>query len=67
VLWRAGTVKEITTGTFDCTAAVNTTLTGTLSATASDYTFASGDKLSLDMSGTQTGLVGTITVEFQAQ
>jgi hypothetical protein len=27
---------------------------GTLSATASDYTFAAGDKISLDMSGTQT-------------
>jgi hypothetical protein len=63
----SGTVKEITTAAFDCTATINTVVTGTLSATASDYTFAANDKLSLDMSGTQTALVGTITVEFQAQ
>jgi hypothetical protein len=63
----SGTVKEITTANFDLTAVVNTTQTGTLSATASDYTFASGDKLSLDMSGTVAGTVGIIVVEFQAQ
>jgi hypothetical protein len=63
----SSTVKEITQAAFDCTAAVNTTQTGTLSATASDYTFASGDKISLDMSGTQTGLVGIIVMEWMAQ
>lgn len=63
----SGTVKEITTASFDCTAVINTTQTGALSATASDYTFASGDKISLDMSGTQTGLVGIIVMEWMAQ
>jgi hypothetical protein len=63
----SATVKEITTAAFDCTAAINTTQTLSLSATASDYTFAANDKISLDMSGTQTGLVGIIVLEWQAQ
>jgi hypothetical protein len=61
------TVKEITTAAFDCTAAANTTQTGTLSATASDYTFASGDKISLDVSGTPTNVVGVVVMEWMAQ
>jgi hypothetical protein len=61
------TVKELTTAAFDCTAVINTTQTGALSATASDYTFAAGDKISLNVGGTQTGLVGLITLEWQAQ
>jgi hypothetical protein len=61
------TVKEITTAAFDGTATINTTQTGTLSATASDYTFAAGDKIALDVSGTMTGLVGILVFEWQAQ
>lgn len=63
----SGTVKEITTAAFDGTAVINTTQTGTLSATASDYTFAAGDKISLDVSGTMAGLVGILVFEWQAQ
>lgn len=59
------TVKELCTAGFDLTATANTVVTGTLSATASDYAFAAGDKLGLDFSGTLTGLVGHITFEFQ--
>jgi hypothetical protein len=61
------TVKEITQAAFDCTATANTTQTGTLSATASDYTFAAGDKIALDVSGTMTNLVGVVVMEWQAQ
>jgi hypothetical protein len=60
------TVTEITTAGFDLTATVNTTQTGTLSATAADYTLAAGDKISLDFSGTLTGLVGIITIAVKA-
>jgi hypothetical protein len=63
----SATVKEITTAAFDCTATINTTLQELFSATASDYTFAAGDKIALDMSGTQTALVGLIVMEWQAQ
>jgi hypothetical protein len=63
----SSTVKEITTAAFDCTATINTTQTGSLSATQSDYQFAAGDKISLDISGTQTGLVGIIVLEWKAR
>lgn len=63
----SGTVKEITTATFDLTATINTTLTGTLSATPADYTMAAGDKLALNFTGTLTGLVGVVVVELKAQ
>ena len=59
------TVKEITTASFDLTTTINTTVAGTLSATASDYTLAAGDKIGLDFSGTLTGLVGVMTFELQ--
>jgi hypothetical protein len=62
----SATVKEITTAAADLTAIINTTQTLSLSATASDYTFAANDKLSLDMSGTVAATVGIIVVEFQA-
>lgn len=57
---------NIATGSFDLTATINTTQTLTLSATAADYTLAAGDKLSLDFSGTLTGLVGVVTVVLRA-
>lgn len=58
----SGTVKEITQAALDLTASINTVRSGTLSATASDYTFAAGDRLALNFTGTLTGLVGQITV-----
>jgi hypothetical protein len=58
----SGTVKEITTAALDLTLSVNTQRQGALSATPADYTFAVGDRLALDFSGTLTGLVGQITV-----
>lgn len=56
------TVKEITTAALDLTASINTQRSGTLVATPADYTFAAGDRLALDFSGTLTGLVGQITI-----
>lgn len=58
------TVKELTTAAFDLTSgvAVNTSTSGTLSATASDLQLAAGDKIGLDFSGTLTGLVGVLTI-----
>lgn len=56
------TVKELTTAAVDLTAAVNTVVTPTLSATAADLTLAAGNRISLDFSGTLTGLVGFIEI-----
>lgn len=58
----SATVKELTTENFDCTAAINTTQVGTLSATLSDLQLAAGDKIAINPSGTLTGLVGNITI-----
>jgi len=58
----SGTVKEITTAALDLTASINTQRSGTLVATAADLTFAAGDRLALDFSGTLTGLVGQLTI-----
>lgn len=62
----SSTVKELTTAGFDLTATINTTQTLTLSATASDYQLAAGDKIGLDFSGTLTGLVGVVTIALKA-
>ena len=59
-------VVEFATAAFDLTAAVNTVQTATLSATASDYQLADGDKIGLDFSGTLTGLVGVLTITLKA-
>lgn len=59
-------VKELTTAACDLTTTADTVVAATLSATPADYTFAAGDKLSLDFSGTLTGLVGYIVIELQA-
>lgn len=61
----AAGITELLTAGFDLTATANTVVTGTLSATASDYTLAAGDKIGLDFSGTLTGLVGQITIELK--
>jgi hypothetical protein len=57
------TVKELTQAAFDCTLTINTTQTGTLSATVADLQLAAGDKIALDFSGTLTGLVGMVSIE----
>jgi len=62
----ASGITEITSAAFDLTATANTIVTGALSATASDYTLAAGDKIGLDFNGTLTGLVGLIEIELQA-
>lgn len=63
----SATVKDLISAAFDLTAAANTTQTGTLSSTASDYTFAAGDKVGIKFTGTLTALAGgVVTVEFQA-
>lgn len=56
------TVKEITAAAIDLTTTVNTVQTPALSATPADYTFATGNRLALDFSGTLTGLVGNISI-----
>lgn len=60
------TVKEILSAGLNANFTANTVSTGALSATASDYTFAAGDKLAWNASGTLTSYTGDITVEFQA-
>jgi hypothetical protein len=53
------------TSTIDLTATVNTVVSGTLSATASDLQFAAGNRIGIKLSGTQTGLVGSVTLFFK--
>jgi hypothetical protein len=60
------TVKELATAGFDLTAVINTTQNATLSATASDYQLAAGNKIAADFSGTLTGLVGHATIHLKA-
>jgi len=43
-------------------ATANTSTTATLSSTAADLLLAAGDRLSLDFTGTLTGLVGAVTI-----
>lgn len=64
------TVKELITAAFDLTATINTMVEGTLVAAAtpvtnSDYYLNTGDKLSLDFSGTLTGLVGVVSLHIK--
>lgn len=61
----AAGITELTTAVIDLTTTVNTTQTPTLTATIADRSFAAGDKLALDFGGTLTGLVGSITLQFQ--
>jgi hypothetical protein len=62
----AAGITEITTAAIDLTAAINVSQTAALSATASDFTLAAGDKIGLDFSGTLTGLVGSLTIVLKA-
>jgi hypothetical protein len=55
-------VKELTTANIDLTATINTVVSPALSATVADLTFAVGNRLALDFSGTLTNLVGQLTV-----
>lgn len=61
----AAGITEITTAAFDLTTTADTTVTGTLSATASDYTLAVGDKIGIDFAGTLTALVGHMTISIK--
>ena len=59
------TCIELLNASIDLTATANTTQTATLSSTAGAVNIASGNKIGLDFSGTLTGLVGVITLEFK--
>lgn len=66
----SATVKELTTASFDLTAAINTTQVGTLVASAtpktnSDFYMNIGDKVAFDFSGTLTGLVGMVIMHIK--
>ena len=54
----SATVVELITAGLDLTTTINTVVTGTLATS----TLNAGEKLSLFMSGTLTGLVGVVTV-----
>lgn len=54
----SATVVEFITAGLDLTTTANTVVTGTLAST----TLNAGEKMSVFMSGTLTGLVGTVTV-----
>lgn len=60
------TVKELTQADFDLTSTIDTVVSGTLSATASDLLLAAGDKIGLNFGGTLTGLVGVIAITLKA-
>lgn len=60
----AGVVLTTAVADLNATAA-NTSTTQTLSVTLADLKFAAGDRLSMDMSGTLTALVGLITVHLK--
>ena len=61
----SGTVKELTTATFDLTSTINTIVAGTLSATESDLQLVAGDKIGFSAAGTLTGIVGVFTIELK--
>lgn len=60
------TVVEQLQSAFAADSTANTVVSGTLSATASDITFAAGDKLAYKASAALTSYLGAIVVEFQA-
>jgi hypothetical protein len=55
-----GAGTALLTGTMSTAGSANTLVTGTLIATAATLQLAAGDRLSLTLGGTQTGLAGTI-------
>lgn len=60
-----GVGTAILTAAFDCTATINTTQTGTLTATTANTILAAGDRLGLVGTGTRTGLLGIVTIELK--
>lgn len=61
----SGTVKELTTATFDLTSTINTIVAGTLVATEADLQLAAGDKIGFSVAGTLTGIKGLFTIELK--
>jgi len=62
------TVKEFLTTAFDLKSTANTTVTGTLTATAADLNLAAGDKIGVNFVGVLTGLDGgVIVIELKAR
>lgn len=59
-----GSGSIMLTATFDLTAAINTVVAGTPSATLANTRLAAGDRIALAFTGTQTGLDGmTVTLK----
>jgi hypothetical protein len=56
------TVKELLATALDLKSTANTTVTGTLSATAADLSLAAGDKIGANFVGTLTTLAGGVVV-----
>ena len=60
-----GSGTALLTAAIDLTATINTVVAPALTATLADLQFAAGDRVGLKFTGTQTGLVGTISLEFR--
>jgi hypothetical protein len=60
------TVKELTAADIGLETTINTTQSPALSATAADLLLAAGDKIGLNLGGTLTGLVGSISIILKA-
>lgn len=58
----SATCKDFITAALNTNTTANITQAGTLSATASDYTLAAGDKIGIKTAGTFTNLVGACLV-----
>lgn len=56
------TVKELLATAFDLKSTANTTVTGTLTATAADLDLAAGDKIGINFVGTLTALAGGVVI-----
>ena len=65
----SSTVLELHTANFDLSAgvAVNTTTDAALALALADIQLADGDKIGVNMGGTLTGLVGTITLQLERE
>ena len=60
-----GTQKNLLQAGLDLVGVANTSQVGTLSATPADLTFAAGDSLAFNWTGTATSATGDIMVEFE--
>ncbi len=65
----SSTVLELHTANFDLSAgvAINTSTDATLALALADLQLADGDKIAVNMGGTLTGLVGTITIQLERE